>query len=88
LFPCHVDTESLYTMAYNCVTQEYGKTYNWEHKSKIMGLQSTDAIQTIIDILQLPVTVQTFEDKLAPIYQEVFPQCNLMPGKLYDIKII
>ncbi|EZA55810.1 hypothetical protein DMN91_012071 [Ooceraea biroi] len=75
-----LDTESLYTMAYNCVTQEYDKVYTWEHKAKIMGFRSTDALQTIIDLLQLPISVQMFEDKLASIYQEVFPKCNMMPG--------
>ncbi|XP_011687086.1 PREDICTED: pseudouridine-5'-phosphatase-like [Wasmannia auropunctata] len=75
-----LDTESLYTKAYNCVTQEYGKTYGWEHKAKIMGYKSAQALQLIIDMLELPITVQTFEDKLAPIYQKLFPQCNLMPG--------
>lgn len=75
-----LDTESLYTMAYNRVTQEYGKTYTWEHKAKIMGFRSSDALQTIINMLQLPITVQVFEDKLAPIYQEVFPKCDVMPG--------
>lgn len=83
-----VDTESLYSMAYNCVTQEYGKTYSWELKAKIMGFKGSEALQTIIDMLQLPITVQTFEDKLAPIYQEVFPKCDLMPGKSRKMKII
>lgn len=69
-------------MAYNRVTQEYGKTYTWEHKAKIMGFKSAEALQTIIDMLQLSITVQTFEDKLAPIYQEAFPRCDLMPGEL------
>ncbi|KAH0947840.1 hypothetical protein HN011_004512 [Eciton burchellii] len=75
-----LDTESLYTTAYNRVTQEYGKTYTWEHKAKIMGFRSGDALQTIIDMLHLPITVQMFEDKLAPIYQELFPKCDVMPG--------
>lgn len=75
-----LDTESLYTLAYNRVIQEYGKTYGWEHKAKIMGFKGTEALQTIIDMLQLPITVQAFEDKLAPIYQEIFPKCDLMPG--------
>lgn len=46
-----------------------------------MGFKTTEALQTIIDLLQLSITVQTFEDKLIPIYQEIFPKCNLMPGK-------
>lgn len=47
-----------------------------------MGLKCTEGVQTIINMLQLPITLQMFEDKLASIYQEIFPQCNLMPGKL------
>lgn len=83
-----IDTESLYTLAYNYVTQQYGKTYGWEHKAKIMGFKSAEALQTIIDLLELPISVQMFEDKLASIYQEVFPQCDLMPGKLRELKMI
>ncbi|XP_020281728.1 pseudouridine-5'-phosphatase [Pseudomyrmex gracilis] len=75
-----LDTESLYSMAYNRVTQEYGKTYTWEHKAAIMGYRSAEALGKIIDMLELPISVQTFEEKLAPIYQEVFPSCGLMPG--------
>lgn len=85
IFPS-VDTESLYTIAYNRVIQEYGKTFTWEHKAKIMGLKCTEGCQTIINMLQLPITLQTFEDKLASIYQEIFPQCNLMPGELKQRK--
>ncbi|XP_072765831.1 pseudouridine-5'-phosphatase-like [Anoplolepis gracilipes] len=75
-----LDTESLYTIAYNRVIQEYGKTYTWEHKAKIMGFKGSEGLHTIINMLQLPITAQMFEDKLAPIYQEIFPECNLMLG--------
>ncbi|KAL0124801.1 hypothetical protein PUN28_006572 [Cardiocondyla obscurior] len=75
-----LDTESLYTLAYSTVTQKYGKTYSWEHKAKIMGFKGNEAFQTIIDMLELPITAQEFEDTVAPIYQELFPKCNLLPG--------
>ncbi|XP_012531798.1 pseudouridine-5'-phosphatase [Monomorium pharaonis] len=75
-----LDTETQYTMAYSRVTQEYGKTYTWEHKAKIMGVKAGEGLQIIIDLLELPITAQTFAEKLAPIYQELFPNCNLMPG--------
>lgn len=77
-----VDTESLYTIAYNRVVQEYGKTFTWEHKAKVMGLRGTEGAQAIINMLQLPITLQTFEGKLASIYREIFPQSNIMPGEL------
>ncbi|KAL6422110.1 hypothetical protein ACFW04_010871 [Cataglyphis niger] len=45
-----------------------------------MGLRGTEGAQAIINMLELPITLQTFEKKLAPIYREIFPQSNLMPG--------
>lgn len=75
-----LDTESLYSVAYSRVIQEYGKMYTWEHKAKIMGLKGIEGLHTLISMLHLPITVQTFESKLAPIYQDIFPQCDLMPG--------
>lgn len=68
-------------MAYSRVIQEYGKVYTWEHKVQIMGYKSGEALQKIINMLELPITVKMFEEKLAPIYQEVFPQCDIMPGE-------
>lgn len=79
----HVDTETLYSVAFNSVTQEYGKTYTWEHKANVMGFKTSVALQAIIDMLQLPITVQTFEDKLVPIYQKLFPKSQLLPGILH-----
>lgn len=81
-----IDTESLYSVAYSRVLQEYEKTYTWEHKTKIMGLKGIEGLHTLIRMLHLPITVQTFENKLAPIYQELFPQCDLMPGELKQNK--
>ncbi|XP_050464788.1 pseudouridine-5'-phosphatase-like [Cataglyphis hispanica] len=75
-----LDTESLYTIAYNRVTQEYGKTFTWEHKAKVMGLRGTEGVQAIINMLQLPITLQAVEKKLASIYREIFPQSKIMPG--------
>lgn len=77
-----IDTETLYSMAYSRVIQEYGKKYTWEHKAKIMGLISLEGLHTLISMLHLPITAETFESKLFPIYEEIFPQCNLMPGEL------
>lgn len=83
-----IDTETLYSIAYNRITREYNKTYTWEHKAKIMGFRSNIALQAIINMLQLPISVQAFEDRLAPIYQDLFPKCNIMPGSERREKII
>lgn len=75
-----LDTETLYTEAYNRVIQQYGKVYTWEHKVQIMGFKGNEAAKTLIDILELPVTQQDFENQLQNIYPQIFPGCNMMPG--------
>ncbi|KAG7205666.1 hypothetical protein KM043_007616 [Ampulex compressa] len=75
-----LDTETLYSKAFNRVTQQYGKTYTWEHKAKTMGLQGNEAAEIIINMLELPLTIQDFTEQLLTIYQEIFPACHLMPG--------
>ncbi|KAK2583085.1 hypothetical protein KPH14_009116 [Odynerus spinipes] len=75
-----LDTETLYTIAYNQITQKYGKTYTWEHKTKIMGYKSSEAAQTIVDMLELPISGKEFENQLIEIYKDMFPKCKLMPG--------
>lgn len=75
-----LDTETLYTVIYNQITQKYGKTYTWEHKVKIMGFKSNEAAQAIVDMLELPISGKEFENQLAEAYKDIFPMCNLMPG--------
>lgn len=75
-----LDTETLYSIAYNQITQKYGKTYTMEHKVKIMGFKSNEAAQTIVALLDLPITAKEFENQLVEIYKDIFPSCKLMPG--------
>lgn len=75
-----IDSETLYTDAYNRVIQKYGKTYTWEHKVKIMGFKTREAVETIIKLLELPITAEEFEAQLEVIYQEIFLNTKVMPG--------
>lgn len=75
-----LDTETLYTQAYNSITLQYGKEYTWEHKAKIMGFQCNEASEAVVQMLDLPLTGEEFVEKLNSIYEKVFPSCNLMPG--------
>lgn len=46
-----------------------------------MGVKGNEGLRILIDLFKLPITVEEFEKKLAPIYQEMFPQCKFLPGK-------
>nr|XP_050866954.1 pseudouridine-5'-phosphatase [Vespula vulgaris] len=75
-----LDTEILYSKAFNMISQKYGKEYTWEHKIKIMGFKSNESAKAIVEMLDLPISGPEFENQLAAIYMDIFPMCNLMPG--------
>ncbi|XP_043791032.1 pseudouridine-5'-phosphatase-like isoform X1 [Apis laboriosa] len=75
-----LNTELLYTEAFNRIISFYGKEFTWEHKAKIMGFKSKEVGQALIEMFSLPITVEEFENKITKIYQELFPSANLMPG--------
>ncbi|XP_011864571.1 PREDICTED: pseudouridine-5'-phosphatase-like [Vollenhovia emeryi] len=81
-----LDTEHLYTKAFNRITNRYGKEYTWEHKVHLMGLKPKDAIECVIKMLELPLTVDEFKQEIIGIYQELFPQTNPMPGAVRLLK--
>lgn len=75
-----LDTETLYTEAYNRIAQQYGKTYTWELKAKIMGFKTEESVATIINTLNLPITSEDFINQLDKLYDELFPGSNILPG--------
>ncbi|XP_065304218.1 pseudouridine-5'-phosphatase-like [Dermacentor albipictus] len=75
-----LDTESLYTVATQRVTQRYGKDYTWEIKAAVMGTAGSESTRIIIDRLQLPLTVEQLEAELHQMHTELFPTAQLMPG--------
>ncbi|XP_043263407.1 pseudouridine-5'-phosphatase isoform X3 [Colletes gigas] len=77
---CSVDTEKLYSDAFNRITNRYGKTFTWEHKAKIMGFKTTAVAEAVVEMLSLPLTTEEFQNQVVKIYQEIFPSAELMPG--------
>ncbi|XP_034189971.2 pseudouridine-5'-phosphatase isoform X1 [Osmia lignaria lignaria] len=75
-----LDTETLYSEAFNHIVNRYGKEFTWEHKAKIMGFKTKAIAQVTIEMLDLPMTVEEFETEIVQIYHELFPSANLMPG--------
>ncbi|KOC65485.1 Pseudouridine-5'-monophosphatase, partial [Habropoda laboriosa] len=75
-----IDTEQLYSQAFNRVTNRYGKEFTWDHKAKIMGFKTKAVAQVVIEMLSLPITSEEFENEVVKIYRELFPSANLMPG--------
>lgn len=75
------DTEDLYTLGTQEIVGKYGKTYTWELKSTLMGFTSRDVARTIIDALELPMTIEEFQAASAEKLTGLFPLSNFQPGQ-------
>lgn len=75
-----LDTETLYTEVIQEVASEFGKLYTWEIKQRCMGMKSEDSAALIISSLGLPLSVQEFITKSAPLYKKAFGRAKKLPG--------
>lgn len=75
-----LNTEDLYTEAFQSICSKYGKTYDWSVKLHIMGMKPDPAIKYVIDTLDLPLSVEEFKAKVMGLLDEIFSKAKLMPG--------
>jgi len=75
-----LDTERLYTEGTQKILAEYGKTYSWEFKTKLMGKRTDDVARMIIDHYQLPLSPEEWVTRSRDIYNELFPSVKSLPG--------
>ncbi|KAH8036663.1 hypothetical protein HPB51_003553 [Rhipicephalus microplus] len=74
------DTENLYTRAAETVAVTVWQNVTWELKKRVMGTPEADAARTTIDFLGLPLTTDEYMAALDHIFEETFPEAQLMPG--------
>jgi len=76
-----LDTETLYTMATQEVVNQYGKTYTWEIKSKLMGLMGREAAAAIVEALGLPMQPEEYMSASQKILARMFSSnIDMLPG--------
>ncbi|XP_053670954.1 probable pseudouridine-5'-phosphatase isoform X3 [Anopheles nili] len=75
-----LDTETLYTQVTQSIAEPYGKTYTWEIKQTIMGLQRDEAAEAIVAALELPLTPAEYVQVSTERINTVMENCQLMPG--------
>lgn len=75
-----LNTESLYTAASKSVLEEYGKTYSYEMKSRLMGRKQNDVAKEYVEHFQLPISPEEYVSRVNKINCESFPSAQLMPG--------
>jgi len=77
-----LDTETLYTKVTQQILDECetGKTYTWDVKQSVMGLQREDVATRIVAIYELPISVQEYMDRTQELIEELMRNCRVMPG--------
>ncbi|XP_013166312.1 PREDICTED: pseudouridine-5'-phosphatase-like isoform X1 [Papilio xuthus] len=75
-----LNTEDLYTIGFQKIASRYGKEFTFDLKCRIMGQQTREFAASIINGLDLPLTVDEFLKETRFIYEELFPQSKIMPG--------
>jgi pseudouridine 5'-phosphatase len=77
-----LDTEPLYTLAYNNIVQQYGKEYGWDIKSKMLGLAKMDGARLLIESLQLPISVDELLILQDIEFKKLFPDTKAVVGAI------
>ena len=75
-----LDTEKLYTEATQRIVGQYGKTFDWSLKSRMMGRHELEAAELLVQALELPITAEEYLRWSKPIAESLFPSAAELPG--------
>ncbi|XP_055644244.1 probable pseudouridine-5'-phosphatase isoform X3 [Toxorhynchites rutilus septentrionalis] len=75
-----LDTERLYTEMTQSICDPYGKSYTWEIKQSVMGLQRDEAAVAIVKALDLPITPEEYITISTEKINQLMGNCIMMPG--------
>ncbi|KAL4220368.1 Pseudouridine-5'-phosphatase [Mactra antiquata] len=75
-----LDTERLYTVATQNVCDEFGKQYTWDIKKQVMGMKESMSAKKLVELLELPLTVDEYLTRIHKEYDRLFPTVPLLPG--------
>ncbi|ALC38555.1 Gs1l [Drosophila busckii] len=75
-----LDTETLYTVAAQQVLDPYGKTFTFDVKEQIMGLQTQQVAEFMLKEYELPMTWEEYAQQQAENARKLMKDAKLMPG--------
>ncbi|XP_004524722.1 probable pseudouridine-5'-phosphatase isoform X1 [Ceratitis capitata] len=75
-----LDTEQLYSKATQDILDPYGKTYTWDVKVSVMGLQSQQLAEAIVSSYDLPISWEEYAEKQRERTEQLMSKAEMMPG--------
>lgn len=75
-----LNTEHIYTEAFQNIATPYGKVYDWDTKVLAMGQRADVGALITIDRLGLPLTVEEFRERVNQQIDKLFTKSKLLPG--------
>ncbi|MAE16262.1 MAG: HAD family hydrolase [Deltaproteobacteria bacterium] len=75
-----LDTERFYTVVTQEIAAEYGKTFDWTLKSRIIGRKAHESARIIVETLELPITPDEYLKSRNGRLWELFPDTQPLPG--------
>lgn len=75
-----LDTEFIYEKSVRAICESFGKEYRWDVRMKVMGTTEQNTAETVINELELPLSVNEFLHRLDDLVRDEFKNLNLMKG--------
>ncbi len=75
-----LDTERFYTEASQQIVARYGKRFDWSMKINMMGRSPIEAARYLVDVLQLPISAETYLEERERVLRQLVPGSAPMPG--------
>ncbi|XP_022224077.1 probable pseudouridine-5'-phosphatase isoform X1 [Drosophila obscura] len=75
-----LDTERLYTDAAQTVLDPYGKTFTFDVKEQLMGLQTRQVAEFMVNTYELPITWEEYAKQQRDNALTLMGNAQLMPG--------
>jgi pseudouridine 5'-phosphatase len=75
-----LDTERLYTQATQQVVAEFGKTFDWSLKARMMGRAELESAEDLVRWLKLPISGAEYLARKRPLLERLFDDTQALPG--------
>lgn len=74
-----LDTEPFYTQVTQKIVGEYGKTYDWSLKGKLIGRKALESARILVAELDLPIAPEEYLSRRKVMLAELFKDSPPMP---------